>query len=370
MLTKVLINKKAIEHNIKQFRKLIGKDILLMPVVKSNAYGHGIIEVAKICDLNSFVDRICVVNIDEAISLINNGIKKPIIILGFYELNINKIKIAIKNKIIFPVYLLEQIIFLNRIAKNIGETVRIHLKIDTGTTRIGIMPDEVLNFAQKIIKLKNLYLEGVWSHFASSEDDFEYTKKQQTIFEKTIDELEKNNIYIPIKHFACSAATIFHKTASFSAVRLGLSLYGLYPNEESKKIIKLLPALSMNTKIIQIKTVKQNTKIGYGGTFITKSKSKIAILPIGYWDGIDRKLSNIGEVIIMGIKCPIRGRICMNLTMVDVSKIKQVSVGDEAIIIGKKGKNNISADDLAKQIGTINYEVVDRINPLLHRIIV
>ena len=370
MLTKVLINKKAIEHNIKQFKKLVGKDILLMPVVKSNAYGHGIIEIAKICDLNSFVDRICVVNLDEAISLINNGIKKPIIILGFYELNINKIKIAIKNKIIFLVYLLDLINFLNSLAKSMGEIVKIHLKIDTGTTRIGIMPDEVLNFAQKIIKLKNLYLEGVWSHFASSEDDFEYTKQQQIMFEKTIDKLEKNNIYIPIKHFACSAATIFHKTASFSAVRLGLGLYGLYPNEKSKKIIKLLPALSMNTKIIQVKTVKQNTKIGYGGTFITKSKSKIAILPIGYWDGIDRKLSNIGEVIIRGTKCPIRGRICMNLTMVDVSKIKQVNVGDEATIIGKQGKNSIGVDDLAKQIGTINYEVVDRINPLLHRIIV
>ncbi len=370
MLTKVLINKKAIEHNIKQFRNLVSKDILLMPVVKSNAYGHGMIEVAKICDLNSFVDKICVVNLDEAIILINNEIKKPIIILSFYELDTKKIRVAIKNKVIFPVYLLEQINFLNKLAKTVGETVKIHLKIDTGATRIGVLPTEALKFAQEISRLKNLKLDGIWSHFASSEDDFEYTKKQQTVFEKTIDELERNNIYIPIKHFACSAATIFHNSARFNAVRLGLSLYGLYPNEKSKKIIELFPALSMNTKIIQIKTVKQNTKIGYGGTFITKQKTKIAVLPIGYWDGIDRKLSNNGSVIINGARCPIRGRICMNLTMVDVSKIKQVSVGDEVIIIGKQGKNIISADDLAKQIGTINYEVVDRINPLLPRIIV
>jgi len=370
MLTQIVINKKAIESNLKQFKKLIGQDVLLMPVVKSNAYGHGIIEVAKICDLNSFVDRICVVNLDEAISLINNWIKKPIMILSFYELDAKKIKIAIKHKVIFPVYLSQQLVFLNNIAKSTGDRVSVHLKIDTGTTRIGILPNEALKFAQNIIKLKNLYLEGIWSHFASSEDNYEYTKKQQNTFKKTVDELEKNDIYIPIKHFACSAATIFHKSAHLNAVRLGLSLYGLYPNEKSKKNIKLLPVLSLNTKIIQVKTIQPNTPIGYGGTYITKTKSKIAVLPVGYWDGIDRKLSNTGQVIIKGIKCPIRGRICMNLTMVDVTKIKAVNVGDVAVFVGKQGNSTIEIDDLAKQINTINYEVVDRLNPLLPRIVI
>lgn len=370
MLTQVVINRKAIEHNLKQFKTLIGKDVLLMPVVKSNAYGHGIIEVAKICDLSFFVDRICVVNLDEAILLINSGIKKPIMVLSFYELDTQTIKIAIKHGIIFPVYLAEQIHFLNGLAKTLNRGVKVHLKIDTGTTRIGVMPNEALAFAKNITALKNLELEGIWSHFSSSEDDFEYTKKQQNTFKKVIDELEKNDVYIPIKHFACSAATIFHKNAHFGAIRLGLSLYGLYPNEKSKKNIKLQPALSWKTKIIQLKNVEPNTKIGYGGSYTTKKKSKIAILPIGYWDGLDRKLSNIGQVIINGIKCPIRGRICMNLTMVDVTKIKTIKVGDVTVIIGKQGDSTISADDLAKQIGTINYEVVDRINPLLPRIIV
>ncbi len=370
MFTQIVINKKAIEFNLKQFKKLVGKDVLLMPVVKSNAYGHGMVEVAKICDLNSFVSRICVVNLDEALSLINNGIKKPIMILSFYELDIKKIKTAIKHGVIFPVYLSEQIYFLNNLAKNLDGGVKVHLKIDTGTTRIGVMPNEALKIAKDITELKNLQLEGIWSHFASSEDDFEYTKKQKNTFKKVIDELEKNNIYIPIKHFACSAATIFHKDTHFSATRLGLSLYGLYPNEKSKKNIILQPALSWKTKIIQLKNIEPNTKIGYGGSYTTKTKSKIAILPIGYWDGLDRKLSNIGQVIIRGVKCPIRGRICMNLTMVDVTKIKKIKINDEVIIIGKQGNSAISADDLAKQIGTINYEVIDRINPLLPRIIV
>lgn len=370
MLTQVVINRKAIEHNIKQFKKLIGKDVLLMPVVKSNAYGHGMIEVAKICDLNSFVDRICVVNLDEAIALISADIKKPIMILSFYELDAKKIKIAIKNGVIFPVYLKDQITFLNNVAKSLGCDVNVHLKIDTGTTRIGIAPKEALNFASKIIELRCLHLEGAWSHFASSEDDFEYTKKQQAVFEKVVEELEKNDIYIPIKHFACSAATILHNTARYDAIRLGLSLYGLYPNEKSKNNIKLLPALSLNTKIIQVKTVVAKTKIGYGGTYITKEKSTIAILPVGYWDGIDRRLSNVGQVIVNGIKCPIRGRICMNLIIIDVTKVKNINVGDDVVIIGKQGTNTTTVDDMARQIGTINYEVVDRINPLLPRIIV
>ncbi|MFA6423942.1 MAG: alanine racemase [Candidatus Magasanikbacteria bacterium] len=370
MLTQIVINKKAIEHNLKQFKKLIGKDTLLMPVVKSNAYGHGMIEVAKICDLNSFVDRICVVNLDEAISLINHGIKKPIMILSFYELDATKIKIAIKRGVIFPVYLLDQIHFLNKISKSIGEKVKVHLKIDTGATRIGVMPKEAFEFVQSIIYLKNLQLEGIWSHFASSEDDFEYTKKQQGVFNKVVDELEKNDIYIPIKHLACSAATIFHKNSHYSAIRLGLSLYGLYPNEKSKKNIKLKPVLSLNTKVIQVKNIEPNTKIGYGGTYKTKKKTKIAILPVGYWDGLDRKLSNVGHVLIKGVRCPIRGRICMNLMMVDASSVKKVVVGDSVTIIGKQGKRVITIDELSKQIGTINYEVVDRINPLIPRQVV
>jgi len=370
MLTKIVINKKAIEHNLKQFKDLIGKKTLLMPVVKANAYGHGMIEVAKICDLNFFVDRICVVSLDEAINLINHKIKKPIMILSFYELDTQKIKIAIKHGVIFPVYLPEQIIFLDKLGKNLKKKVSVHLKIDTGTTRIGIKPNETLEFAKNIVKLNHVHLEGIWSHFASSEEDLIYTKKQQAIFTNTINELEDNNINIPIKHFACSAATIFYKTTHFNAVRLGLSLYGLYPNEKSKKIIKLQPVLSLNTKIIQIKTVAPNTKIGYGGTFVTKKKTKIAILPVGYWDGIDRKLSNTGQVIVGGIKCPIRGRICMNLTIVDITKVKYSKLNDDVIIIGKQGSSTINVDELAKQIGTINYEIVDRINPLLPRIVI
>lgn len=369
MLTWVEVNKQAIEHNLKQFKKLIGSKTLLMPVVKSNAYGHGLIEVAKICQQSREVDRMCVISLDEALELIKNGIKKPIMILSFYELDAEKIRIAIKSKVVFPVYREDQIKFLQNTAKKINSKVRVHLKIDIGTSRLGIFPKDAISFAKKIIGSKNLALEGLWSHFASSETDKELTIKQKRIFEKVVGELEKNNISIQIKHTSCSAATILHRDAHFNAIRLGLSTYGLYPDEKSKKIITLKPALSLNTKIIQVKTVPTNTKISYGGTFVTKKTTLVATLPIGYWDGIDRRMSNNGEVLINGQKCAILGRVCMNLMMVDATKVKNIQVGQTATVIGRQRKLTVTADQIAKNIGTINYEVVDRINPLIKRIV-
>ncbi|MBI5221614.1 MAG: alanine racemase [Candidatus Magasanikbacteria bacterium] len=369
MLTWVEVNKQAIEHNLKQFKELIGAKTLLMPVIKSNAYGHGLIEVAKICQQSREVDRICVVNLDEAIELIQNGIKKPIMILSFYELDADKIKIAIKNKVIFPIYRKDQIKLLQNTAKKLNHQVKIHLKIDIGTSRLGIFPNGTLNFARKIINSKNLILEGIWSHFASSETDREHTIKQKNIFEKTIDDLEQNKIFIPLKHAACSAATILHPDTHFNAIRVGISTYGLYPDKKSKKNIDLKPALSLNTKIIQVKTVPPNTKISYGGTFVTKKKTVVATLPIGYWDGLDRRMSNNGKVLINGQRCPILGRICMNLMMVDATKAKNIKVGQTATIIGQQKKHFISADEIARNIGTINYEIVDKINPLIKRVI-
>lgn len=369
MLTWVEVNKQAIEHNLRQFKKLIGQKTLLMPVIKSNAYGHGLIEVAKICQQSREVDRICVVNLDEALELIKNGIKKPIVILSFYELDTEKIKIAIKNKVIFPVYREDQIKFLQNTAKKLNSKVKVHLKIDIGTSRLGVFPKDALAFAKKISSAKNIILEGIWSHFASSETDREFTIKQRQIFEAVVGEMEKNKIFIPIKHTACSAATILHPDAHFNAIRLGLSTYGLYPDKNSQKVIKLKPALSLNTKIIQVKIVPPNTKISYGGTFVTKKTTTVATLPIGYWDGLDRRMSNNGEVLINGQKCPILGRICMNLTMVDASKVTGVKAGQIVTVIGQQGKQTISADDIAQKINTINYEVVDRINPLIKRIV-
>ncbi len=364
----VEIDTKAIKHNLKQFRKLIGPKRLLMPVVKANAYGHGIVEVAKICDQSGEVDRICVVNDDEALQLIKSGIKKPIMILSFYELEEKKLKILIKNKIIFPIYCVDQITALNQAGDRAKTKIRVHLKLDTGAARVGVLPSDALTTAKKITAQKYLQLEGLWSHFASSESDADYTKKQHEIFQNIAQKIEGSDIKIPIKHMACSAASILFPLEKYNAVRVGLSMYGLHASPKTRPKITLKPALSWLTSIIQVKTLPKGAKIGYGGTYIAKTPITLAILPVGYWDGYDRGLSNKAKVLIKGKLCPIRGRICMNLCMVDVSNVKNVKAGDMATLIGKQGNTHVTAEELAELANTINYEIVDRINPLIPRI--
>lgn len=368
MLTWVEVNSKAIKHNLKQFRQRLGGRVLIMPVVKANAYGHGFLEVAKIVDQSPDADRLCVVNLDEALELKKNKIKKLVMILSFYELDKKKLLVAAKNKIIFPLYRLDQAKELNKAGERAKQKVKCHLKIDSGAARVGVLPDEAVEFMAQIKKYKFLDIEGIFSHFASSEDDAAYTQKQHQIFDKTIQELSADGWKISLKHMACSAASLVYPEANFNAVRLGLGLYGLYPNNDLKRFINLKPALSWQTSVIQVKTLKTGSKIGYGGTFTTSRPTKLAILPVGYFDGYDRRFSNKAEVIIRGIRCSVRGRICMNLTMVDVSGIPEVKVGDKATLIGSVGHAKVTADELASLAGTINYEIVDRINPLLPRI--
>ncbi|MDQ5883060.1 MAG: Alanine racemase [Patescibacteria group bacterium] len=368
-LTWLEIDARAINYNLSQFRKLIGPKRLLMPVLKSNAYGHGFLEIARICERNKKVDRICVVNLEEALILIKAKIKKPILILSFYELNSEKIALALKNQVIFSVSNLLQAKFLNKIAQQIHQTVKIEIEIDTGASRTGVLASQALPFVQQLKKLPHLEIKGVWSHFASSEDDPRYTKFQLATFQKVVSELENQEISFSLKHFACSASSLLYPNTLFNGIRLGLSLYGLYPSEAARKKLKLKPALSWYTRVIDLKTLPKNTKIGYGGTYTTTKKTKLAIIPVGYWDGYDRHLSNKSTVIINNKKCPVRGRICMNLTMVDVSQVKNIRLGDQVILIGHSQTQKITVEELAQLIGTINYEVVTRINPLLPRIV-
>lgn len=367
MLTWLEIDSRAIKHNLQQFKKMAGRKVMLMPVIKANAYGHGFLTVAKICQKSKEVNRICVVSLDEAIELIKNKLtKKPIMILSFFNQEEKKLALAIKNNTIFPLYSLENAKLLNKVGDRLNKKIKVHLKIDTGASRLGILPAEALDFVNALKKYKKLELEGIWSHFASSEDDFAYTKNQHEIFKLVCENLKNNNINIPIKHIACSAAAMAYNFTHENALRIGLSLYGLYPSN-NKSAIKLKPALSWYTTVIQVKTLPAGAKIGYGGTYTTNRPTKIAILPVGYWDGYDRRLSNHGYALIKGERCPILGRICMNICMVDVTNLT-VKAGDKATLIGKDKSKNISVDDLAKWCETINYEVVDRINPLLPRI--
>ncbi len=370
-----------------------------MSVVKSNAYGHGLVEVAKILNKKLVgVDWFGVDSIDEALLLKQVGIKKPILILGYIPLN--QLKEAVKNNFRFVVYNYETVKALTKISSStrlarsgnkkilpepVEGNINIHIKVETGTSRQGIGEDKILNFAKFIQKHKNIKIEGIYTHFANIEDttDHSYAEKQLGKFKKIIKLLKKNGVEIPIKHSACSAATILFPETHFNMVRVGIAQYGLWPSKETfvsagalggrtpfgvRPLLK--PVLTWKTIIAQIKNVKKGTAISYGLTEKVNRDSKIAVLPIGYWDGFDRGMSSIGNVLIKGKRCKVLGRVCMNMCVVDVTDVPNVKLEDEAVIVGKQGREQISAEEFAAKLGTINYEVATRINPLIKRKII
>lgn len=371
MLTWVEINQKALKKNINALRKILGRQVELMPVIKANAYGHGFLEIARLCTKNKQVDRLCVVSLDEALQLIQNKLtRKPIIILDIFDLEITKITAAVQYNVAFPLFTLRQAKILNTVGERANKKIKVHIKLDTGTSRVGVLPHEIVDFAKKIRQFRHLTTEGLWSHFSSTESSPNVTQKQWRRFITADKELRQAGIVVLFKHMACSAATILFPEMHSDGVRAGLAVYGLYPAETTKRRISLTPVLSWRTKIIQIKTVPKNTSIGYDSSYLTKRQIQLAVIPIGYADGYDRSLGNAAFVLVHGKRCPVRGRICMNLSMIDVTGAKKTKAGDTVTLIGRQGKEEITAEELAESATTINYEIVTRIAPHIPRIII
>ncbi len=376
-LSWVEIDSEALRHNVKQFRKLVGKKKILCGVVKSNAYGHGILEISHLI-LSYGVDWLGVNFVEEGIFLRKNGIKAPVMVLGYVPLN--QLKEVVENGFRIVVYNLETLRVLGEISDRAKKEVFLHIKLETGTHRQGIYPERILEFINEIKKFPLLKLEGISTHFANIEDttDHSYAEHQLGIFKKTAEMLETNGLEIPIKHTACTAATILFPETYFDMVRVGIGLYGLWPSRETflssmingKPPVELKPVLTWKTRIAQIKDVKKGSFIGYGCSYKTGRDSRIAVLPVGYNEGYDRRLSNISYVLIKGHRAPVRGRVAMNMIMVDVTDIEDVRLEDEVVLIGSQGKERITAEYLASICGTINYEIVTRINPLIPRVIV
>ncbi len=361
MSSQVLISRSALLHNLRAYRRAIG-DTKVMSIVKSNAYGHGIAQVASVIEKET--DWFGVASGNEALELRKAGIKKPILVLSFYSED--EISELIKTKVSLAVYDLKQAKLISAAAKKLKKIANVHLKADTGTSRLGIFPNEVAGFADKLLRWPNIKIEGAFSHFAASEENMEFTEKQNHLFNAVIEELEWRGLN-PIKHIACTAAGIVSPTSHHDMVRLGIGLYGLWPSPLAQKKAKfeLKPVLSWQTHIIQVKQLSKGTFIGYDLTYQTKRATKLAVPPVGYYDGYDRKLSNTGEVLINGKKCKVLGRVCMNLLMADATDVKNVKAGDKVMLVC----DEIPVDELAKKIGTNDYEVVARINPLIPRIL-
>ena len=373
----VEINRSALTSNIQQFRSLIGDKINLLAVVKANAYGHGILEVSRIA-LESGVDWLGVHTLDEGLLLQQKGIGCPLLVLGY--VSSAELDKAVTHGLRLTVYNLETIHLLAQISRRLKKKVFLHLKMETGTYRQGISEEQILPFIVEIQKHPFLVIEGLSSHFANIEDttDHTYPRLQLKRFKGVIKKIEKNKIEIPIKHMACTAATILFPDTYFDMVRVGIGLYGLWPSRETylscilqkRKPIFLKPVLSWKTRIAQIKKVPKGSFIGYGCTSRTTRETVLAVIPVGYYDGYSRSLSNFSYVLIKGHRAHLRGRVCMDFIMVDITDIPGVNLEDEVILIGQDGEEVLTADYLANLAGTINYEFVTRINNIIPRVII
>lgn len=367
----VEINKQAFAHNIAQYKKVIG-NVLFAPVIKSNAYGHGIAPIAQLCQENPAVDRICVVSLSEAVMLHALGIKKPIVVLSILD---HDLKALLDKAIIVTVYDMNTVEKLQDLGKKHHTKIVIHIKIDTGLSRLGIPAHDAADFIKKVSTFSCISIEGIFTHFANSESpDQKFVAYQLALFDYVIQQLHSMNIAIPLQHTTCSAAITAQQHSHYTMVRAGIGIYGLWPSPENKQItlmhhpsFSLQPVLTWKTRMLQLKEIPSGSYVGYDLTFKTERPTRIATVPVGYWDGYNRNLSNNSFVRINNQLAPVVGRIAMNLMMVDVSDIS-VSIDDEIILLGDY--EGIRANDLAKQSGTINYDVVTTINPLLPRVVI
>ena len=355
--TWVEINLDAIANNVKNIKQLIGEKKELMAVVKGNAYGHDILEIASVV-LNNGATRLAVARLEEGIFLRKSGITVPILVLG---LTLKQQAEPLVSYNITPtVSEYEMIEKLSDSAFKEDKIVKVHLKVDTGMGRIGISPNHVLNFIKKVKVLKNVEIEGIFTHFSvADEKDKNYTEKQFKKFMDVLTVLEKEGIRIPVKHVGNSATLLDLPHMWLDLVRPGISVYGLYPSRDVQKTVKLIPAHSFKTRIVFLKELPAGKYISYGRTYTTnKKRTVVASLPVGYADGYNRLLSNQGEVLIKGRRFPVIGRVCMDQAMVDVTNLPQVQIGDEVVLWGRQGQEEITVEEIAEKIGTINYEIV------------
>ncbi len=354
--TWVEINLDAIAKNVRNIKKLIGEKKELMVVVKGNAYGHDVLEVSSVV-LDNGANRLAVARLEEGIFLRKAGITVPILVLGLTLKE--QAELLVLYDITPAVSEFEMLEELSKSAIKMNKIAKIHLKVDTGMGRIGIFPQEVLGFIKKAKSLKNVEIEGIFTHFSvADEKDKTYTENQFEKFNKVLVDIKRKGINIPIKHVGNSATLLDLTHMWLDMLRPGISIYGLYPSLEVKKTIDLIPAQEFKTRIIFLKKLPAGESISYGRTYITKRTTLVATLPVGYADGYNRLLSNQGEVLVRGKRVPIIGRICMDQCMIDVTKLPQVEVGDEVVLWGKQGDEVISVEEIAQKIGTINYEIV------------
>ncbi len=355
LLTWAEIDLAAIRHNLHALKAHVGRGVKTMAVVKANAYGHGAIPVAKTA-LTAGADWLAVNRVDEGVALRQAGISARILVLGYCPPAQAEIVVA---------HRLTPTITSPKTARALANTAAtrepfpVHIKIDSGMGRLGVLPTEAVAFAAEIRALKSLHLEGIFSHFAiADEADQTFTRQQHRVFLEVAQAIERDSGEIPVKHLANSAASMAFPPAYFNMVRLGIALYGLPPSPEIDWAVDLHPAMMLKTRIGRVRTLPAGASVGYGRTFITPAPTPIALAAVGYGDGYPRLCSNRGAMLVHGKRAPIAGRVSMDQTSLDVSGIETVREGDEVVVFGRQAHAEISANEVAGWAETINYEVV------------
>lgn len=354
----------AVAHNYRQVKKAVGKGVMIMAVVKANAYGHGTVEVSRTLE-SMGVDYLGVATTDEAVRLRDHGITAPVLVLG--SVLPEEIKAAVEKNITLT---LASYDLLKAIKKECGphHRMKVHIKVDTGMGRIGVWHEEALDFIKHISQERCIIIEGIYTHFASAGRDDFFTQYQIESFEKLLGRLEGFDIRVPMRHSANSIATVDFKRSHMNLVRPGLIIYGMYPKPNFPKLIKLKPAMSFKTRIVYIKDTPPGRSISYSRTYITEKHTKIATLPVGYADGYPRGLANKAHVLVRGKQAPVVGKVTMDQTMINVGHIRNVRIGDEVVLIGRQGREEIRTEKLARMAGTIAYEVVCSISNRVPRV--
>jgi alanine racemase len=378
LLNWVEIDATALGNNLRLFRERTGNKVQLAPVIKSNAYGHGLLTVAGLCQGDG-ADRFCVNSLDEAAALRQAGVELPVLVLGYVELDDLAELVGLDlEPVVADLAALQQ---LETAAQACRREVKVHLKAETGTHRRGTPGEELATMVGLLRDSETLRLEGLSTHYANIEDttDHSFATQQIAAFQSIRTEVEQWLGHpVPTCHTACSAATLLLKETHMDLVRIGISLYGLWPSRETMiscresvgPLPDLQPVLTWKSRVAQVRTVPEGDYVGYGCTWRTGRESRIAVLPVGYNEGYDRRLSGVAHVLIRGRRAPVRGRVCMNMCMVDVTDIPDVSLEDEVVLLGRQGDETLAAEQLAAWCGTIAYELVTRIDPSLPRIVV
>ncbi len=364
--TLIEVDVAAFERNLAAVRQMLPADSRLIAVLKADAYGHGAVPLARSCSRHG-VSMIAVSLLEEALELHEEAIDIPMLILG--PLTESQIAGAADHGFVVGIAGPEMLDAAIQVARDCRQPLRIHLKLDSGMGRMGLVDDEIDNAISSLSKASNLSLEAIYSHYATASDrDHSHLRMQQRAFRKMIDKMRGAGVEAPNHHFANSAATVRREITPGDFVRVGMLLYGGEPMDQGTN--RLEPIMRWSTRIARLKTLPPGSSVGYGATFKTPRESRIATIPVGYADGYLWALSNKAEVLVGGRRAPVVGRVSMDLVTIDVTDIPEAQMGDEVVLLGRQGDEIVTAEELAAHAGTIPYEIFCSVGARVPRVVI